>query len=381
MILQSKHKNKFTLVLLIFFLVFFLFSCKSTKKTIYTYDSKNNISIETKGVSYVIDDAFSSQKFTVSMNPFSIKTGRIGTSLLFALTSKTKEINSQKITIQRKTYSELERRQVSKIKCEIFYADNNKNLENSNIPCILFFHGGAFVFQGTQYHKKIIFDLVKKTGSIVVFVDYSLSPKYPYPYAVYEGYDVYNYIVENASEFGIDQNKIGIMGDSAGGCLASALSQKIRDDKIQQPLFEMLIYPVLSAAQDTDSMKQFTSTPRWNSKLNKTMWELYLPAFESTKDFFESGSNKTQQYKYASPFEAESLVGLPSTYIEVSEIDCLRDEGKAYAEKLRQANVPVVLYENKGAVHGFELNYDCDYTQNALNRRIDFINKLFSNSK
>ena len=304
--------------------------------------------------------------------------GQFGTSFIFKNTGNIRGVGSKKIKIPNVTNEEIAHEQSKKLKdisCEVFYPKAEKDQQ---LPVIIYLHGGAFVFHGTQYHKRIIFDLVLNTNAVVVYVDYSLAPEYPYPYALNECYDVYEYITSKENPLNIKQDEIGIIGDSAGGNLAAALCQKIRDEKIQQPLFQMLIYPVLNAAQDTVSMVEFTDTPRWNSTLNEEMWELYLPEINDVKEAFANSNIPEEVYIYASPLANPNLEGLPITYIEVAEIDSLRDEGILYGEKLSEVGIPTELYLNKGAIHGFELNYNTDYTQDTIKRRIAFINEILN---
>lgn len=232
-----------------------------------------------------------------------------------------------------------------------------------NAPCILFLHGGAFALPAADHHKQLIIDFALGCSCKVVMADYRLAPRYPYPYGLEDCFSVYRWIEEHTKELSIDPGRIAIYGDSAGGALASGLTHLIRDRSQQIPQFQMLIYPVLDARLSTDSMQQYVDTPIWNAKLNAKMWKLYLAG---------------EKDSYASPNEITSLEGLPNTYIEVNEFDCLRDEAIEYANKLKKTGIDVYLVKTEGTVHGFELNYKSSYTQMIIGQRIAYIKEQFA---
>jgi len=140
-----------------------------------------------------------------------------------------------------------------------------------------------------------------------------------------------------------------------------------RDRKAPRICFQMLIYPVTDARQITESIKNYTDTPLWNSRLTKKMWKLYL------KD------GVPDNREYASPMEAMSFENLPDAYVEVSEFDCLRDEGIAYAEALQKSGVNVELNKTIGTIHGFEIAEKSEIVRESVARRIEALKKAFKN--
>ena len=170
-------------------------------------------------------------------------------------------------------------------------------------------------------------------------------------------------VKDNFEKLGIDKNKIGIGGDSAGGNLAASVTIMLKDRKQQLPVGAMLIYPVMDRRMKTESMKRYTDTPVWNAKLSKMMWKAYL-------------KDTNADVKYASPMEAESLSFFPRTYIEVAEYDCLHDEGMDFSDRLQQEGVKVELHEEKGTCHGFEMALKSTILKNAMERRVNWLKEI-----
>ena len=164
---------------------------------------------------------------------------------------------------------------------------------------------------------------------------------------------------------GVDPERIAVGGDSAGGALAIGVCLLALERKLTIPCFQMLIYPVTDAKQETPSMLEYRDTPLWNSKLNAKMWRMYLKNVHPGK---RAG---------ASPAEAPSLAGMPPAYVEVSAFDCLRDEGIAFAERLSKYGIAVDLCKTKGTIHGFEIAKRNEIVRESIARRIDTLQKAF----
>lgn len=234
-----------------------------------------------------------------------------------------------------------------------------------NAPCLIYFHGGAFVLKAAAYHKNLACQYALNTPCKVIFVDYRLAPNYAFPIGVEDCYAAFEWVYKNADEIGININKIAVGGDSAGGALAAAVGLMARDRKAPRICFQMLIYPVTDARQITESMKCYTDTPMWNSKLNKKMWELY----------YRDGADSKREY--ASPMEAASFENLPDAYVEVAEFDCLRDEGINYAAALRESGIHVELNKTIGTVHGFEIAEKSEIVKQCVAERIMVLKRAF----
>lgn len=200
----------------------------------------------------------------------------------------------------------------------------------------------------------------------VIFPDYRLLPKNKYPVPVEDCYCMYQWMFNCADTLEINKDKIIVTGDSAGGNLAAAVTLMLWDRMHISPLGAMLIYPVTDRRMITESMKKYTDTPVWDASLEKMFWKAYL------------GNREIKQIQYASPIEAESLEHFPNVYMEVAEFDCLRDEGIAFAERLRAEGVFTELYEVKGACHGYETVLESRIVEKAMQRRIQWIQSVLN---
>lgn len=233
-------------------------------------------------------------------------------------------------------------------------------------PCIVYFHGGGFTYGAAWHHYSMCKRYAIATGSTVIIADYRLSPRYPFPTPAEDCYSAYEWTQNSSAVLGIDKMRIAVAGDSAGGALCAAVSQMARDRGISIPLFQMLIYPVTDRRMITESMRSFTDTPMWNAKMNAKMWTSYL------KDTIPDNIG------YASPLEAENTASLPDTYIETAEFDCLRDEGRLYAEKLSESGVRVTLDQTKGTFHAYDVMSGAKTTKTSVQKRIEYIKAKFS---
>jgi len=246
----------------------------------------------------------------------------------------------------------------------IYEPDNSQK----DTPCLVYLHGGAFVLKASPYLKTLVCTYALKTPCKVVYVDYRLAPKYPFPVGAEDCYAAFEWVHQHAQELGIDPNKIAIGGDSAGGALAAAVNLMALDRNTPTACFQLLIYPVTDARQQTESIKQYFDTPLWNSRQTEKMWKLYFKG--------EISADRA----YASPIEADSFEKMPPTYIEVAEFDCLRDEGINFAKALQKSGVQVELNETKGTIHGFEIAESSEFVHQIIKHRIDVLKKAINNS-
>ncbi|MEU4062916.1 alpha/beta hydrolase [Streptomyces wedmorensis] len=211
------------------------------------------------------------------------------------------------------------------------------------LPVILYVHGAGWVFGNAHTHDRLVRELAVGTGAAVVFPEYDLSPEARYPVAVEQNYGVAQWIAREGRHKDLDGGRIAVAGDSVGGNMSAALTlmAKQRGDVafVQQVLF----YPVTDAGFDTDSYHRFAEGYFLRRDAMKWFWDQY------TTDEAERAQIT------ASPLRAstEQLTGLPPALVVTAEADVLRDEGEAYAAKLRAAGVPVTALRVQGTIHDF----------------------------
>lgn len=235
-----------------------------------------------------------------------------------------------------------------------------------NAPCLVYFHGGGFILPAVGYHYHVVREYVRQTGCKVVFPDYRLAPVYPFPTAHEDCYAIYEWVCRNHKKLNIDPKRIAVGGDSAGGCLSAGVTLMARDRGFAAPCCQMLVYPVTDRRMETESAKTILDAPVWDRKHSEAMWAWYTP---------DSGA---AHLYYTSPMEAEDLTGLPDAYVETADFDSLRDEGKAYAERLQEAGVNVEYHLSVGTVHGFEMVWNSQIVRDCVKQRCDYLNRIFN---
>lgn len=223
---------------------------------------------------------------------------------------------------------------------------------------LLYIHGGGFAYKGYFKHYRICRRYAIEGRCKVVYVDYRLLPKYPFPSAVNDCFSAYKWIIDNSDKLGVDTNKIIVGGDSAGGCLSCDVVISCNKEKVLLPRVLLLLYPTLDKRMNTKSMIEYDDAPIWEPRLSVKMWDMYL------------GDNE-----YISPSELDDVSFFPKTYIETAEFDCLRDEGIEFAKRLELSGVDVTLNETKGTIHGFDIR-SCETTENAIKERLKMINSI-----
>lgn len=239
---------------------------------------------------------------------------------------------------------------------------------NEKLPVIIYVHGGGWVLGGKEDFDMLIRKLAVCTNSVVVFPAYALSPEVHYPVAANQIYAVLQFLYENPGEFNIDENKIAIVGDSAGGNMAAVTALRAKNQKGPKILFQCLFYPVTSADMDTKSYDDFKDGPWLSKKAMEWFWDAYVP------------DKKLRNDPYISPLNAEidDLKDLPPALIITDENDVLRDEGEAYARKLDVAGVDVLNVRVNGTFHDFLLLNglaDTPQAKGALDLACDVLKK------
>lgn len=216
-----------------------------------------------------------------------------------------------------------------------------------SVPALIYIHGGGFVVGNIESEHGSCLALCRDLGIVLVSVDYRKAPETPYPGGLEDCYAALLWTSENSEKLGIDLDRLGIFGQSAGGGLSAATALLTRDRKGPKLCFQYLGIPEVDDRLETPSMQKFTDTPLWNLPAAKLSWDYYLG------DAFARGSDDVPYL--AAPARAQDLSGLPPAHITTMEFDPLRDEGVLYALKLMQAGVSVELHSYPGTFHGSAL--------------------------
>lgn len=211
------------------------------------------------------------------------------------------------------------------------------------LPTLVYIHGAGWVFGNAHTHDRLIRELAVGTGAAVVFPNYSLSPEARYPTAIEENYAVLKWVAEQGSGHGLDTRRLALAGDSVGGNMVAAvtLMAKARGGPAIQR--QLLFYPVTDASFETPSYQQFASGYFLRRDAMIWFWDQY------------TGDPRQREEITASPLRAtiDQLRDLPPALIITAEADVLRDEGEAYANKLREAGVRVTAVRFQGIIHDF----------------------------
>jgi acetyl esterase len=216
-----------------------------------------------------------------------------------------------------------------------------ENSDEGALPVLVYFHGGGWVVCNLDTHDTLCRQLANAVGCAVVAVDYRLAPEHKYPAAAEDSYAATKWVAENAQTFGGDPDRVAVGGDSAGGNLATVVSLMARDRGPFMPVCQILLYPVTDHNFDRPSYRENAEGYVLTRSAMDWFWDHYL-------DCDEDG-----QQAYASPIRAETLVGLPPALVITSEYDPLRDEGEAYAARLRESGVAVQHTRYQGMIHPF----------------------------
>ncbi|QIG99607.2 MULTISPECIES: alpha/beta hydrolase [unclassified Bradyrhizobium] len=208
---------------------------------------------------------------------------------------------------------------------------------------VLFIHGGVWIVGNFENHQRLLRDLVVGTGQIGVFVEYTPLPEAKFPTQLEESYAALQWIAQHAAEFGADGSRIAVAGNSVGGNMAAVLALMSKDRSGPKISLQVLLIPATDASVDTGSYREYGTGRFLARAFMKYGWDLYAPDI------------KTRDNPYVSPLRAsiDRLRDLPPALVITAENDPLRDEGEAYARKLKDAGVAVAAVRYNGTIHDF----------------------------
>jgi acetyl esterase/lipase len=211
-------------------------------------------------------------------------------------------------------------------------------------PCIYWIHGGGYLFGSGLNVDARINRWVEEFDCVAVSIDYRLAPEDPYPAPLDDCYAGLLWTAQHADELGIDPARIVLVGASAGAGLAAGLAIRARDRGEVEPMFQLLIYPMIDDANTTAS-SHIDGAPVWSRGANDLGWRAYLG------DRFGSDDIPAE----AAAARVDDVTGLPPAWIGVGSLDVFRDEDIAYASRLLDAGITTELHVYPGACHGFEM--------------------------
>ena len=209
------------------------------------------------------------------------------------------------------------------------------------LAALLYFHGSGWVIINIEVCDSTSRAMANRTGCVVVAVNYQKAPEHKFPVPFDDCYAATAWLFDNAAELGIDPARIGVSGDSAGGNLAAAVALKARDENGPKIAYQVLVYPAVCYGWDSPSAIENAEGYLLQRASMEYFWTHYVR------------SPTDGVHPYCSPLLAVDHAGLPPAFIVTAGFDPLRDDGMMYADKLREAGVPVKLHNYEGMIHGF----------------------------
>jgi len=238
---------------------------------------------------------------------------------------------------------------------------NPENIDGT--PNVIFYiHGAGWVFGNLHTHNKLVRELAARTNSVVIFPEYSLSPEAKYPTAIEQCYTILNFLPEMAAQLGWDLNfdTLTVAGDSVGGNMATVMALMAKERGGIKIHKQLMYYPVTDARFDTGSYIEFATGYYLQREGMMWFWDQYTTSETDRAQITASPLRAT----------AEQLRDLPDAMILNGQADVLRDEGEAYAVKLRESGVDVTAVRFQGIIHDFVMLNTLDQT-NACRAAMD----------
>lgn len=242
------------------------------------------------------------------------------------------------------------------------------------LPAILYLHGGGWVFGSAHTHDRLVRELAARSHAAVVFPEYDRSPEARYPVALEQSYAVALWIMREGAARHLDAGRLVVAGDSVGATMAIALALMARQGGDVSLVGQVLFCPATDSTFDTPSYREFASGHGLTRDTMQWYWDQYAPDLAARSQIT------------ASPLRAriDQLRGLPPTVVLTAEADVLRDEGEAFAARLREAGVAVTAARIGGTIHDFIVHdalRDTAGTRTALDIATSFLRRLLDTAR
>jgi acetyl esterase len=213
------------------------------------------------------------------------------------------------------------------------------------LPVIVYMHGGGWILGNAATHDRLVRELAVGARAALLFVEYPNAPEAHYPVAIEQGYATAQWVIRHGEEKGLDAGRMAVAGESVGGNMAAALTLMAKQRGDVTFVQTSMYYPVTDAAMDTASYEEFAEGHYLTRKAMEWFWDAYTTDPDQRAEITASPNRAS----------IEELEGLPPALLLVDEVDPLRDEGEAYAAKLRAAGVAVTTVRYDGVIHDFML--------------------------
>ncbi len=236
--------------------------------------------------------------------------------------------------------------------------------KKEQLPVIVYFHGGGFVQRDIESHDLVCRRVAKENEAVVVSVGYRLAPEFKFPIPHQDCYDATVWVSENANRLGANAAELTVMGDSAGGNLATVVSILARDNNGPAIKNQVLIYPTTDARLTHPSIDQFGK----GYFLTKPLMQWFVDHYKNTEADITN--------PLMSPYLTEDLSNLPDAFVFTAAFDPLKDEGEAYAKRLKEAGNRVIFKEYPNVIHGFfnmpKISKECLEAHQAIKQFLNY---------
>ncbi|HMK62907.1 MAG TPA: alpha/beta hydrolase, partial [Acidimicrobiales bacterium] len=254
------------------------------------------------------------------------------------------DLSPEFVALARGSFEVAATQEIARVRDEMVSGVPVRIYEHAEEPTglVVYFHGGGFCIGSVALMDNVARELAHVTGAAVISVEYRLAPEHPYPAGLDDCETVTRWALAHAPALGVSARRVVVAGESAGGNLAAAVTLRLRDaHSPRHPVGQILIYPVLDARGSAHPSREEFLGLVISAKMDEWFWTSY------------AGGRQIDVDPYAAPLQAPTLADLPPALVILGGCDVLRDEGRAFAQRLREAHVETEEVCYPGQPHGF----------------------------